>query len=213
MLTAGQMRALKFLDAEIARTGGIPPTVREMQAALGMKSRRGAYRILVALEERGFIRRLPNRARAIEILRRPGEALQLSAPAAGPMTAPLWGRIAAGTPLFAIQGSGETVSTAPFTGITFALDMVGGSMIEAGIFDGDRLLFVERPEVAAGDIVLAVFDEKEATVARIRRRQGGMLALKKANPAYLTRIIDARRIRIAARLVGVMRRFPDRDLL
>lgn len=210
MLTALQHQCLLFLDAEIKRTRGVAPSFEEMRIAAGLKSKSGIHRLVKALEERGFIRRLPQRARSIEVLRLPGDIAPFAmAGRLQPSPIPLRGRIASATPLFAITGAIGWVNVSPFVA-DFALDMAGDSMVEAGIHHGDRVLFEETPGAASGDIVVATIDREEATIARIRAR-GQSIALEKANPSYETRIFGASRIRIMGRLVGLIRKFPDQQ--
>ena len=190
----------------------------------------------MALEERGFIRRLPNRARAIEVLRLP-ESAAAATPIRGqrfspsviegnlgrvrPMPAgaeddglravavPVMGRIAAGTPISAIQTRSHTITVPPEllgTGDHFALEVRGDSMIEAGIFDNDLVVIRRQDTADTGDIVVALVDEEEATLKRLRRR-GASIALEAANPAYETRIFGPDRVRIQGRLVSLIRRY------
>lgn len=241
MLTRKQYELLTFIHQRVRETG-VPPSFDEMKDALDLKSKSGIHRLITALEERGFVRRLPHRARALEVLRLPensGQAAALQArqrtgfqpsvidasgrretrapaprapePAPNQTLIPLVGRIAAGTPIEALQQSLDHVSVPPgLLGSSgrehFALEVVGDSMINAGILEGDTVL-VERCDTAQnGDIVVALVDNQEATLKRIRRRADSV-ALEAANPAYETRIFPADRVAVQGRLVGLLRRY------
>ncbi|MCK0197638.1 transcriptional repressor LexA [Ancylobacter sp. 6x-1] len=238
MLTRKQHELLRFIHERL-KESGVPPSFEEMKEALDLRSKSGIHRLITALEERGFIRRLPNRARALEVLKLP-ESVQpirptparsfapsviegslgkrpVPTPAAAPVEddgnrpipVPVMGRIAAGTPISAIQSSSHTVTMPPemlSTGEHYALEVRGDSMIEAGILDGD-LALIRRCETAeTGEIVVALIDEEEATLKRLRRK-GASVALEAANPAYETRIFGPDRVRIQGRLVGLFRRY------
>ncbi len=210
-----------------------------MKDALDLKSKSGIHRLIKALEERGFIRRLPNRARALEVIRMPESAAAAvagggrggrgfspsviegdlgrirtptpSAPNADndAVAVPVMGRIAAGTPIEAIQTHSHNIAVPPEMlgpGEHFALEIRGDSMIDAGIFDGDTVLIRKSDSADSGDIVVALVDEEEATLKRLRRK-GASIALEAANPAYETRIFGPDRVRIQGRLVGLMRRY------
>lgn len=224
MLTVRQNDLLKFIH-ERMKESGIAPSYDEMATGVGVASRSGVHRLLVGLEERGFIRRLPNRSRAIEIVRLPevmaprfgrghapsvidgglgrvGDAPQMVA-------VPVMGRIAAGTPIAAIQNRSHVIHVAPemlSSGDHFALECRGDSMIEAGIFEGDLGIIRKTETGENGDIVVAIIDDMEATLKRLRRR-GTSICLEAANPAYETRIFGPDRIRFLGRLVGLMRRY------
>ena len=230
MLTRKQHELLMFIHERL-KESGVPPSFDEMKDALDLRSKSGIHRLIKALEERGFIRRLPNRARALEVLRMPDSA---SAPrprgfspsviegsrgtvrslpdgeiASDPVAIPVMGRIAAGTPISAIQNHSHTIAVPPDmlgTGEHFALEVKGDSMIEAGIFDGDTILIRKGDTADSGDIIVALVDDEEATLKRLRRR-GASIALEAANPAYETRIFGPDRIRIQGRLVGLIRRY------
>ncbi|MDQ0513272.1 transcriptional repressor LexA [Ancylobacter amanitiformis] len=235
MLTRKQHELLLFIDERLKRDG-VPPSFEEMKEALDLRSKSGIHRLITALEERGFIRRLPNRARALEVLRLPEDAQPSrptpargftpsvvsgsglgrqrppppedeSAPRAVPV--PLVGRIAAGSPIAAIQSCDNTVNMPPDLvagGEHFALEVRGDSMIEAGIFDGDLALIRKGETANTGEIVVALIDDEEATLKRLRRK-GASIALEAANPAYETRIFGPDRVRIQGRLVGLFRRY------
>ncbi len=234
MLTRKQHELLRFIHERVRETG-VPPSFDEMKDALDLKSKSGIHRLITALEERGFIRRLPNRARALEVLRLP-EGLGVSAPrgrfspsvvegglAAKPKAAPppllsdeergvqipVMGRIAAGVPISAIQSQSHSITVSPdmiASGEHFALEVRGDSMIEAGILDGD-IVVVRRQDVAnTGDIIVALIDDEEATLKRFRRR-GSSIALEAANPAYETRVLGPDRVKIQGKLVSLFRRY------
>jgi repressor LexA len=236
MLTRKQHELLLFVHERLKETG-VPPSFDEMKDALDLRSKSGIHRLIKALEERGFIRRLPNRARALEILRLPDSmAPGLAAPrakgfspsviegslgrvrAAAPsegegtldnIVVPVMGRIAAGTPIEAIQNHSHSINVPPellAPGEHFALEVRGDSMIEAGIFEGDTVLIRKTDTADTGDIVVALVDEEEATLKRLRRK-GASVALEAANPAYETRIFGPDRVRIQGRLVGLIRRY------
>jgi repressor LexA len=236
MLTRKQMELLVFVHERL-KESGIPPSFDEMKDALDLRSKSGIHRLIKALEERGFIKRLPNRARALEVIRLP-ESMQQQAPAAksrqrgfspsviegnlgrvrnqpegansnDPVLVPVMGRIAAGTPIEAIQSHTHTIGVPPdmlSPGEHFALEVRGDSMIEAGIYDGDTVLIRKADTAETGDIVVALVDEEEATLKRLRKK-GASIALEAANPAYETRIFGPDRVRIQGRLVGLMRRY------
>ncbi|MCR4282252.1 MAG: transcriptional repressor LexA [Bauldia sp.] len=235
MLTHKQMELLTFVHERL-KESGVPPSFDEMKDALDLRSKSGIHRLIKALEERGFIKRLPNRARAIEVIRLP-EALQPNLAAAGrargfspsviegnlgrvratpegansnePVLVPVMGRIAAGTPIEAIQTHTHTISVPPemlSPGEHFALEVRGDSMIEAGILDGDTVLIRKSDTADTGEIVVALIDEEEATLKRLRRK-GASIALEAANPKYETRIFGPDRVHIQGRLVGLIRRY------
>ena len=242
MLTRKQLELLMFINERL-KESGIPPSFDEMKDALDLRSKSGIHRLITALEERGFIRRLPNRARALEVIRLPdavnpslaagrrrgftpnviegrlGMAPERAArgdSARGDMEAandsvavPVMGRIAAGVPISAIQNHSHTINVPPEIlagGEHFALEIKGDSMIEAGILDGDTVLVKKQDTANSGEIVVALIDEEEATLKRLRRK-GASIALEAANPAYETRIFGPDRVRIQGRLVGLLRRY------
>jgi repressor LexA len=238
MLTRKQHELLMFIH-ERMKEAGIPPSFDEMKDALDLRSKSGIHRLITALEERGFIRRLPNRARALEVIKLPdsmnpslggrkakfepnvidgnlGRVAQLPPRAnagAGDATrsvvVPVMGRIAAGTPIEAIQNHSHTITVPPELlgpGEHFALEVRGDSMIEAGIFDGDTVLIRKQDTAGTGEIVVALVDEEEATLKRLRRR-GNSIALEAANPSYETRIFPPDRVKVQGRLVGLLRRY------
>jgi repressor LexA len=230
MLTRKQNELLRFIHERVRETG-VPPSFDEMKEALELKSKSGIHRLITALEERGFIRRLPNRARALEVIKVPetqarprisGNVVEGKfgkpriAPASPPPEAqrsssiPVMGRIAAGTPIAAIQNPSHSISlSADFLasgGDHYALEVKGDSMIDAGIMDGDTVV-IRRQDIAnTGDIVVALIDDEEATLKRLRRR-GSSIALEPANAAYETRVLGPDRVRIQGKLVSLLRRY------
>jgi repressor LexA len=232
MLTRKQLELLRFIHERL-KEAGVPPSFDEMKDALDLRSKSGIHRLITALEERGFIRRLPNRARAIEVVRLPdavshglggrtrgftpsvieGHLGRVRAPSEDeggrPVAVPVMGRIAAGTPIEAIQTRSHTINIPPdllSAGEHFALEVRGDSMIEAGILDGD-LVLIRRGETAdTGDIVVALIDEEEATLKRFRRR-GASIALEPANTSHEVRILPPSRVKIQGKLVGLFRRY------
>ena len=233
MLTKKQSELLRFIHERLKETG-IPPSFDEMKDALDLRSKSGIHRLVMALEERGFIRRLPNRARALEVLKLP-EASTPPGPRSGKFSpsvieghlgrvrqmplgedgigsavaVPVMGRIAAGTPISAIQTRSHTISIPPeflASGDHFALEVRGDSMIDAGILEGDTILVKKQETADTGDIVVALIDDEEATLKRLRRR-GASIALEAANPAYETRIFGPDRVRIQGKLVSLIRRY------
>jgi repressor LexA len=234
MLTRKQYELLVFVHERL-KESGVPPSFDEMKDALDLRSKSGIHRLIKALEERGFIKRLPNRARAIEVIRLP-ESMQPtlapnrvrgfapsviegklgrrgpvgeSANSNEPVLIPVMGRIAAGTPIEAIQTHSHTVGVPAdmlSPGEHFALEVRGDSMIEAGILEGDTVLLRRTDTADTGDIVCALIDEEEATLKRLRKK-GASIALEAANPAYETRIFGPDRIKIQGKLVGLLRRY------
>jgi repressor LexA len=231
MLTRKQHELLRFIHERLRETG-VPPSFDEMKDALDLKSKSGIHRLITALEERGFIRRLPNRARALEVVRLPdamtgvqrkftpsvveGGLARTKAPAAAPAEErlrdneiPVMGRIAAGTPVSAIQNRSHSITLSQdflTQGEHYALEVRGDSMVEAGILDGD-LVVIRRQDIAnTGDIVVALIDDEEATLKRFRRR-GSSIALEAANPAYETRVLGPDRVKIQGKLISLVRRY------
>jgi repressor LexA len=221
MLTAKQQELLTFIHNRLEE-GGVSPSFEEMKDALDLRSKSGIHRLINALEERGFIRRLPNRARALEVLKLP-EAMH-RAPAVTPLKPkpapalpiaandvieiPLHGRIAAGVPIEAMEGQNMLSVPAALLGAGdhYALEVSGDSMVEAGILDGDFAL-IQRTDVAReGQIVVALIDEAEATL-KYFRREGSRVRLDPANPAYEPQIYDSRQVRIQGKLAGLLRRY------
>ncbi len=226
MLTRKQYEMLEFIDQRI-RIDGIPPSYEEMKEIFGMKSKSGIHRIILALEERGFIRRMPYRARAIEVIRKPAKMDPSNKgfvptivggsdgpPAGGdtvksPVHVPFYGKIAAGTPIEALRDTTRTFeATASMLGQGehYALQIEGDSMIEAGIHDGDIALVKRTDAAENGQIVVALVDESEATLKRFRRR-GASVALEPANPDHEIRIYGPDQVRVQGRLVGLVRTY------
>ncbi len=219
---------------ERLKESGVPPSFDEMKEALDLRSKSGIHRLITALEERGFVRRLPHRARAMEIIKLPesvpqgiaargrgfspsviegslGRAARTPEPASDAQTValPIMGRIAAGVPVEAIQTKLDTIEVPPellAKGEHYALEVKGDSMIDAGILEGDTIIVRKCDDASNGDIVVALVDEEEATLKRLRRR-GDSIALEAANPAYETRIFGPDRVRVQGRLVGLIRRY------
>jgi repressor LexA len=233
MLTRKQFELLRFIHERL-KESGIPPSFDEMKDALDLRSKSGIHRLITALEERGFIRRLPNRARAIEVIKLPEPVSQGIGVRRGftpsviegdlgrvranngdddsggrPISIPVMGRIAAGTPIDAIQTRSHTIQVPPdllSTGEHFALEVRGDSMIDAGILEGDTVLIRKGDTADTGDIVVALVDEEEATLKRFRRR-GASIALEPANSAYEVRILPPNRVRVQGKLVGLFRKY------
>jgi repressor LexA len=242
MLTRKQFELLRFIHERLTEAG-VPPSFDEMKDALDLRSKSGIHRLITALEERGFIRRLPNRARAIEVIKLPdsvghgfgssrsrgftpsvieGDLGRVRAAAATVSAAPaededgrrsiavpVMGRIAAGTPIEAIQTRSHVINMPPdllSAGEHFALEVRGDSMIDAGILDGDIALIRRTEAAETGDIVVALIDDEEATLKRFRRR-GASIALEPANTSYEVRILPPNRVRIQGKLAGLFRRY------
>lgn len=238
MLTQKQKDLLMFINERLTETG-VPPSFDEMKDALSLKSKSGIHRLITALEERGFIRRLPHRARALEVLKLPGgdgdtrgagdggAGLRLieggksatppqntAAPSStivsdSTVSVPVMGRIAAGVPISAIQDHTHDIACPPdllTNGEHYALEVRGDSMIEAGIHDGDTVVIRRCDSAENGAIVVALVEEEEATLKRLRKRDGGV-ELEAANPAYETRRFGPDQVRVQGRLVGLIRRY------
>lgn len=234
MLTKKQIELLEFIQARMARDG-VPPSFDEMKVALDLRSKSGIHRLVTALEERGFIRRLPHRARALEIIRLPEaltrgtetrgftpQVIEGDRPAAPPprgamvvtdspaVELPVMGRIAAGVPIEAISEISHHVavpgSMLSGRGSHYALEVKGDSMIDAGINDGDVVVIREQASADNGDIVVALVEGYEATLKRFRRK-GNMIALEAANPAYETRFLPEGKVKVQGRLVGLIRSY------
>jgi repressor LexA len=236
MLTRKQFELLRFIHERLTEAG-VPPSFDEMKDALDLRSKSGIHRLITALEERGFIRRLPNRARAIEVIKlpdsvhhgigirarkftpsviegdlgrvRPIASEDDSTVSGRPVAIPVMGRIAAGTPIEAIQTKSHVINMPAdmlSSGEHFALEVRGDSMIEAGILDGDMALIRRTESADTGDIVVALIDDEEATLKRFRRR-GASIALEPANTSYEVRILPPNRVRIQGKLVSLFRRY------
>ena len=222
MLTRKQHELLSFIHDRLAETG-VSPSFEEMKEALDLKSKSGVHRLISALEERNFIRRLPNRARALEVLRMPellakapaAPAAKTKAPAVIPQAAnenvleiPLHGRIAAGLPIEALEGQSTLSVPAALLGAGehYALEVSGDSMVEAGILDGDYAL-IRRTETARdGDIIVALIAESEATL-KYFRKEGAMIRLDPANRAYDAQRYKPDQVRVQGKLAGLLRRY------
>jgi repressor LexA len=259
MLTRKQYDLLMFINRRLA-DAGVSPSFDEMRDALGLKSKSGIHRLITGLEERGFIRRLPHRARALEVLRLPDKAAApvrpveaagdsaspggqprngaasqseaqagerrfspnvirgsfrgafsgaTAAPECEAIRLPLYGKIAAGTPIEALRDSSNTIDVPASVlgrGEHYALQVEGDSMVDAGIFDGDTVIIQRCDTADTGAIVVALIDAEEVTLKRLRRK-GDSIALEPANPAYETRIFGPDRVRIQGRLVSLVRKY------
>ncbi|MDE2515807.1 MAG: transcriptional repressor LexA [Rhodospirillales bacterium] len=245
MLTRKQHELLLFIDKHLRETG-FSPSFEEMKEALDLKSKSGIHRLISALEERGFLARRHHRARALEVVRLPGDATppllspvlvsdsaspqpgdaafapnvirgdfspRLSgvraASDAGAIALPLYGRIAAGLPIEALRDTGAEIEV-PLAmlggGDHYALEVAGDSMVEAGILDGDTVIIRRGEGAENGQIVVALIDEMEVTLKRLRRR-GNTIALEPANIRHETRIFPGERVKVQGRLVGLLRRY------
>jgi repressor LexA len=232
MLTTKQHELLVFIDRHLRETG-CSPSFEEMKEALDLRSKSGIHRLITALEERGFLKRHKHRARALEVIRRsedlapPPEMSRKFAPnvirgdftgrlpgaraanATGAVALPLYGKIAAGLPIEALNENEQEIEVPAALlggGDHFALEVEGDSMVEAGILDGDTVI-IRKGEVAeTGQIIVALIDDAEVTLKRIRRR-GNSIALEPANIRYETRIFPAERVKVQGRLVALLRRY------
>jgi repressor LexA len=216
MLTRKQHELLLYIDSRLAETG-ISPSFEEMKEALDLKSKSGVHRLISALEERGFIRRLANRARALEVLKMPETRASagVGGPARLPQAAndlvvdlPLHGRIAAGTPIEALQGTDTLPVPAALLGPGehYALEVAGDSMVEAGILDGDYALVRKTDTARDGEIVVALVNNEEATL-KTYRREGQMIRLDPANRQYDPQRYREEQVQIQGRLAGLLRRY------
>lgn len=233
MLTRKQHELIRFIQARLEETG-VSPSFEEMKEALDLKSKSGVHRLISALEERGFIRRLPNRARALEVLRQPEDvstkvaAARSPAPAAAPaalsvlakappkpaqpandvIEIPLHGRIAAGVPIEALEGQSTLPVPAALLGAGehYALEVSGDSMVEAGILDGDYALIRRTDTARDGEIVVALVRGEEATL-KFLRRENGMVRLDPANAAYEPQIYRPGEVQVQGKLAGLLRRY------
>jgi repressor LexA len=239
MLTPKQKQLLLFINERIEATG-VSPSFDEMKEALDLKSKSGIHRLIMALEERGFIRRLPHRARALEVMKMPERARAAFDSERRPrgfmptviegnkrsfdespqvplirdredsgVSVPVMGRIAAGVPRSAIEDHSHALVMPPeflSPGEHFALEVRGDSMIDAGIQEGDTVILRKTTTAESGEIVVALIDEEEATLKRLRKK-GQSIALEPANPAFETRIFGPDRVRIQGKLVALLRRY------
>jgi repressor LexA len=235
MLTRKQHELLLYINKRL-NDDGVSPSFEEMKDALGLRSKSGIHRLISGLEERGFIRRLAHRARALEVVKLPEQtavAERRAEPRSGfspkvihgdfkpalpgasvaqsaeAVELPLWGRIAAGTPIEALRDPSLSV-TVPAAlldqGDHYALEIQGDSMVDAGILDGDTVIIRSCDTAESGSIVVALIDGEEATLKRLRRR-GASIALEAANPSYETRIFGPDRVKVQGRLIGLIRRY------
>jgi repressor LexA len=233
VLTKKQLELLRFIDQHM-RAHLVSPSFEEMKVAVNLKSKSGIHRLVTALEERGFLRRLPHRARALEVIKMPQGGGGLASPAsdrfrpsviegnfrsgaiageqaveAGALSIPLYGRIAAGTPIEALRERNEMIELPAAmigAGEHYALEVEGESMIDAGIHDGDTVIIRQSDTAENGAIVVALVDDSEATLKRLRRK-GESIALEPANTTYETRIFGPGRVKVQGTLVGLMRRY------
>ena len=227
MLTKKQYQLLKFIDSRLKMVG-VSPSFEEMKVALNLKSKSGIHRLITGLEERGFIRRLPYRARALEVLKLPDNTIisgrdvvtQLNPSSEAKLKnhytsetrvvdLPLYGKIAAGTPVEALRDPSQTIGVPAFMlgrGEHYTLEIDGDSMIDAGINDGDTVV-IERCDVAeSGAIIVALVDQTEVTLKRLHKKKAS-IALEPANKNYDTRIFGPDRVAVQGRLVGLLRRY------
>lgn len=234
MLTRKQHELIRFIQARLEETG-VSPSFEEMKEALDLKSKSGVHRLISALEERGFIRRLPNRARALEVLRQPEDVSTKVAAARSPATVapanaalaplskappkpaapandvieiPLHGRIAAGVPIEALEGQSTLPVPAALLGAGehYALEVSGDSMVEAGILDGDYALIRRTDTARDGEIVVALVRGEEATL-KFLRRENGMVRLDPANAAYEPQVYRPGEVQVQGKLAGLLRRY------
>src|SRR5580693_5406415 len=234
MLTRKQHELLMFINQRLTATG-VSPSFDEMKDALKLRSKSGIHRLISGLEERGFIRRLAHRARALEVIKLPEEvavfnpaeksrfsptvirgdfsgALPGSAVSTDSeaVELPLYGRIAAGTPIEALRDQSASIGVPAallgHSGEHYALEVAGDSMVDAGILDGDTVIIQRCDTAENGSIVVALVDDIEVTLKRLRRR-GASIALEPANPAYETRIFGPDRVNVQGKLVGLLRRY------
>ena len=226
MLTAKQHELIQFIQTRLAETG-ISPSFEEMKEALDLKSKSGVHRLISALEERGFIRRLPNRARALEVIKQPEDATPaVRAPAVNDVVSqataaprapepandvieiPLHGRIAAGAPIEALEGQSSLPVPAALLGPGehYALEVSGDSMVEAGIFDGDFALVKRTDTARDGEIVVALVHDEEATLKYLHRDQG-TVRLDPANGAYEPQVYNPGEVKVQGKLAGLLRRY------
>ncbi len=226
MLTAKQHELLLYIQRKLEETG-ISPSFEEMKDALDLKSKSGVHRLISALEERGFLRRLPNRARALEVLRQPENVaatarsapandtvVQMTPPRSRPEPAndvieiPLHGRIAAGVPIEALESDRTLPVPAALLGPGdhYALEVSGDSMVEAGILDGDYALVKRTDTARDGEIVVALVRNEEATLKYLRR-ENGMVRLDPANGAYDPQVYRPEEVQVQGKLAGLLRRY------
>ena len=226
MLTKKQKELLTYISTSQNRNG-VSPSYDEMRTALHLKSKSGIHRLIIALEERGFVRRLAHKARALEVIKDCYSNIDISNQNQNNLivgkfngksdqddshkvsTLPLYGKIAAGTPIEAIQHNDETIDVPKDMmpiGESYALTVEGDSMINEGIFSGDTVLIKKTNYADSGDIIVALVDDSEATLKRLRKK-GQSIALESANPAYETRILAPHRVKVQGKLIGLLRKY------
>lgn len=235
MLTRKQHELLTFIEKRLNNTG-VPPSFDEMRTALGLQSKSGIHRLIIALEERGFIRRLPHKARALEVIKKPQNTIStregrvefkpqlvdgsfdnntqlleddIEQAAKAATSLPFYGKIAAGTPIEALRDNSQTIEVPTQLlgrGEHYALEIEGDSMIEAGILEGDVVLIKRTDTAENGEIVVALVNGHEATLKRLRRR-GASIALEPANQSHETRIFGPDQVRVQGKLVGLVRNY------
>lgn len=217
MLTKKQKDLLLFIHERLKNDADVAPSFEEMKDALGLKSKSGIHRLITALVERGYLERLPNRARALQVKRMPESMAAKAAPAprmAAPANSdlqqiPLYGKIAAGTPIEAIAYETDTIAIPPGmagSGDLYALTIQGDSMINAGIHDSDTVIIKRCDTAENGTIIVALVDGEEATLKRLRRA-GNKIVLEPENDAYEPRILEPHRVKVQGRLVSLMRTY------
>lgn len=208
MLTRKQYDLLRFIDTRLRE--GVTPSFDEMREAMDIKSKSGIHRLVSGLEERGFVRRLPHRARTLEIVKLPpGLSQPVAKPKVDVVTIAVMGRIAAGTPISALSERIRDIALPAEllgSGEHYALEVTGDSMKDAGVMDGDLALVRRVDRAVTGDIVVALVDGQEATLKRWRHR-GDLVALEPANSAYEVRLLPESRVTIQGRLVGIYRSY------
>lgn len=225
MLTRKQQELLLLINKRLEEDG-ISPSFDEMKDALGLKSKSGIHRLIKALEERGFIRRLPNRARALEVLKLPDAVVgqpvgarvieadfsrgrPTAAPSSNEVEIPMHGKIAAGTPIEAIENANSYVSIPPNLlglGDHYALEVSGDSMVDLGILDGDTVIIQKCDTARPGEVIVALVDGEEATLKTLRR-DGVNILLEPANRQYDTQVLDPSQVRVQGRLAGLLRQY------
>ena len=226
MLTKKQKELLTYISSS-QNKNGVSPSYDEMREALSLKSKSGIHRLIIALEERGFVRRLAHKARALEVIKDSFSGIDISSHDNNNLiigkfngnndtltnhkvsTLPLYGKIAAGTPIEAIQHNDQTIDVPKEMipiGESYALTVEGDSMVNEGIFDGDTVLIKKTNYADSGDIIVALVDDSEATLKRLRKK-GQSIALESANPAYETRILAPHRVKVQGKLIGFLRKY------
>ena len=228
MLTVKQKKLLEYINS-FQKKNGVTPSYEEMKSALDLKSKSGIHRLILALEERGFLKRLAHKARALEVIKDGISSVKISNQQKKNVvlgnfntnnheetnssqklsTLPMLGKIAAGTPIEAIQDDNDMVDVPKemlSVGESYALTVEGDSMINEGIHNGDTVIIKKTNLADNGDIVVALIDDQEATLKRLRKK-GQSIALESANPLYETKIISAHRVKIQGKLVGLLRKY------